>query len=201
VQLSRRHMYAYAALALVVLAVGLRYLVPHGAAAGSTPVSLLASASAASVSPSPSPPASTVIVYVCGAVRRPGVLTLPTGARVADALAMAGGALPRAELAAINLAARLSDGQQVVVPIRGQVVAAAPGAAGAAGGPTPAAIVNLNTATAAELDALQGVGPSTAQKIIDYRTANGGFKSIEELKNVAGIGDAKFAAIKDHVTV
>jgi competence protein ComEA len=151
------------------------------------------------------------MVYVCGAVRRPGVVRLPEGARVADAIDLAGGATGRAELSAVNLAAKVVDGQQIVVPERGAVAApaaATPAAASAgsagAGGAAPAApgaLVNINTASLQELESLSGVGPSTAQKIIDYRTANGGFSSIEQLMEVPGIGDAKFAAVKDSVTI
>ena len=145
-------------------------------------------------------------------MRRPGVYHLAPGARVADLLSAAGGAAAKAELQAVNLAAKLIDGQQVVVPVRGATTAAAAGSAGTgasatsgtAGAPGTAgtsAPVNLNTASAAELDALPGVGPATAQKIIDYRTANGGFKSVDDLKNVSGIGDAKFATLQPLVTV
>ena len=147
-------------------------------------------------------------MYVCGAVRSPGVVRLPDGARVTDALEVAGGPTAKAELAAVNLAAPVTDGQQIVVPERG-AVAAAPAAGGARArrpreapwATAPAALININTASAEELDALDGVGPSTAQKIIDYRTANGGFKTIEEIKEVPGIGDAKFAAMQDSITV
>ncbi len=147
------------------------------------------------------------MVYVCGAVRSPGVVRLPDGARVTDALEVAGGPTANAELAAVNLAAPVTDGQQIVVPERG-AVAAAPASGGASSsstaggaGTAPAALININTASAEELDALDGVGPSTAQKIIDYRTANGGFKTIDEIKEVPGIGDAKFAAMQDSITV
>ncbi len=158
-------------------------------------------------------PAPDVVVYVCGAVRSPGVVRLPAGARVTDALEVAGGPTAKAELAAVNLAAPITDGQQIVVPERGAVgaLAAAPadGSAIAGGGlgasasaaAGPGAIVNINTASLVELDSLDGVGPSTAQKIIDYRTANGGFTTIDEIKEVPGIGDAKFEAMRDSIAV
>jgi competence protein ComEA len=207
VSITRKQLYIYVAMALVVTVFGARYVLGGRAAAAPPPGQLLASSPAPTSASTPGGAPSTappVVVYVCGAVARPGVYSLDQGSRVADALAAAGGASAKAEMASINLAAKLSDGQQVVVPKKGAAVpAAAPaaGAGGSAAGTGQPTIVNLNTATAAELDALQGVGPSTAQKIIDYRTTNGGFKSVDELKNVAGIGDAKFAALKPYVTV
>jgi competence protein ComEA len=210
--LSRRQIYAYVAVAAVVVAVGVRYVVLPQAAgpAGGEPL-VLASASsppastAAAVSPSAAP---DVVVYVCGAVKSPGVVRVPADARVTDALALAGGPEPGAELSAVNLAAKVVDGQQIVVPERGAAVAAgtasgAGGSASAAGGSAavPGAPVNINSASLEELDALSGVGPSTAQKIIDYRVANGPFKTVDDIKNVSGIGDAKFAAMKDSITV
>jgi len=209
-QLARRQIYAYVALAIVVAAVGVRYLVlPRSASGGTAPALVLSAAS-------PSPQASAdagepaeLLVYVCGAVRRPGVVRLPAGARVADALELAGGPTGKAELSAVNLAAKVGDGQQIVVPERAAsgasaAVPTAPTAAGstaAAPGAPGGALVNLNTASLEELETLSGVGPSTAQKIVDYRTANGGFTSIEQLMDVPGIGDAKYAAVKDSITI
>jgi competence protein ComEA len=190
-----------------------RYVVLPGSggpAAGESLVLAPASSPSASPAASGSPEAQAdVVVYVCGAVRSPGIVRLPADARVADALELAGGAGAKAELDGVNLAARVTDGQQIMVPERGVAVVAGAGssaggvsATAPAGGPAAAGTpVNINTASATELDALQGVGPATAQKIIDYRTANGAFKSIDEIKNVSGIGDAKFAAMKDMITV
>lgn len=215
-QLSRRQIIAYVAVAVVVVAVGVRYLVlPRDAgpsAAEAVVLAPVASPSSATAVAEGSPAATAapdVMVYVCGAVRSPGVVRLPDGARVTDALEMAGGPTAKAELAAVNLAAPVSDGQQILVPERGAAVAVAPAsggatgssAAGASGAAAPGALIDINSASLEELDTLDGVGPSTAQKIIDYRAANGGFKTIEEIKNVPGIGDAKFAAMQDSITV
>ena len=137
----------------------------------------------------PTPPPQ-LVVDVAGAVRRPGLYRLPQGSRIADALARAGGATAKAGVDGVNLAAPLADGEQVVVPLRvagGGAAAAAPaGASGASSGP-----VSLSTATEEQLDALPGIGPVTAQKIVDYRTEHGAFHSVDELDAISGIGPAK----------
>jgi competence protein ComEA len=140
-----------------------------------------------------------LIVDVAGAVRRPGVYRMAQGARVEDALKRAGGATPHADLSQINRAAKLEDGRQVLVPRRPSrsTAASAPAAAAA----TPSQPVNLNTATLEQLDTLDGVGPTTAQKIIDFRTAHGGFGSVDELDQIPGIGEKKLAALREQVRV
>ena len=139
------------------------------------------------------PGAASMYVDVVGAVRRPGLYRLPHGSRVADALARAGGTTRVAEIELVNLAAPIADGEQVVVPRRGSVASGVGGSvvAGAVAGP-----VHLNTATADQLDALPGVGPVTAQKILDYRQQHGAFSSVDELDAVPGIGPAKLAQLK-----
>jgi competence protein ComEA len=133
-----------------------------------------------------------LVVDVAGAVRLPGLHTLAPGTRVADAVAAAGGATAKAEIAAVNLAAPIADGEQIVVPARGA------GAAGASSGaaPSPTAPLDLNSATLEQLDALPGIGPTTAQKILDYRQAHGAFHSVAELDAVPGIGQGRIAQLK-----
>ncbi len=147
----------------------------------------------------------SLVVHVIGAVEAPGVVLVDSGARVLDAVAAAGGLRGDADTARMNLAAKLVDGQRVVVPVVGEPVPAqAPEAGGAnAGGATGelAAPIDLNQATAAELDALPGVGPSTAAAIVAHRTANGPFRSVDALGDVRGIGPAKLEQLRPMVTV
>ena len=136
-----------------------------------------------------------LVVHVVGAVRRPGLYRLEHGARIADAVRRAGGATRRADLSLVNLAAQLSDGTQVVVPRRVVVEAGAPAseAESASGGGGP---VHLNTATLEQLDSLPGVGPVTAQKILDYRQQHGAFSSVDDLDAIPGIGPARLEQLR-----
>ncbi|MFI8767516.1 helix-hairpin-helix domain-containing protein [Streptomyces sp. NPDC053792] len=136
-----------------------------------------------------------VVVDVGGKVRRPGVLTLPAGSRVADALRAAGGAEPGADLTGVNRARVLFDGEQVLVGVPG-VPAGGSGPGGGGGGGAPGVPLSLNTATADQLDALPGVGPVLAQHIVDHRTEHGGFRSVAELREVNGIGERRFADLE-----
>ena len=147
--------------------------------------------------------AGPIVVDVVGGVRRPGIVRLREGARVSDAIAHAGGLRHGAERSAVNFAAPVADGQQVVVPRRGAVVGGAGGVAaggagvgGAVAGQAPAGPVSLSSATVEQLDALPGVGPVTAGKILAYRREHGAFRSVEELDAIAGIGPARIADLR-----
>jgi competence protein ComEA len=158
----------------------------------------------AEVAPAPGPTASVtsssapILVDVAGWVRRPGVYEFTGGARVIDAIEAAGGARPGAQLDALNLAAPLADGTQILVPKQG---AAPPTTVAGSGVAAPGGLVNVNTATAEELETLPGIGEVTAQAIIDHRTENGPFTSVDQLLDVTGIGDVTLENIRDLVTV
>ncbi len=142
-------------------------------------------------------PATSIVVSVVGRVVSPGLVTLPEGARVADALREAGGPVDGVDLSALNLARKLGDGEQIYVG-----VPAPPGMDPVAASAGPAGVpakVDLNTATLAALDTLPGVGPVTAQRIVDWRTTNGRFDSVEQLREIEGIGPSRFAKLKDQV--
>jgi competence protein ComEA len=144
-----------------------------------------------------------VVVHVAGAVKRPGIYRLLASSRVDDAVRLAGGATRRADLAGLNLAAKVEDGRQILVPERVATSAAAPATAAAApaGSAAPAQPVNLNTATLEQLDVLPGIGPALAQRILDFRDANGGFGTVEDLGDVPGIGDVRLASLRELVRV
>ncbi|MGH3936844.1 MAG: ComEA family DNA-binding protein [Pseudonocardiaceae bacterium] len=186
-----------AALAAVIAAVGVWRERPVPEPAPDLP---LITAAAAPASSAPPPTVPEVVVSVAGRVARPGLVRLPDGTRVADALAAAGGALPGTDLMGLNIARRLSDGEQLLVgvaPPPGQPMdGAAPG--------TPSGTsrkIDLNTATLEQLDVLPGVGPVTAQRILDWRAAHGRFTSVNQLREVTGIGQARLAQLKDLVRV
>jgi competence protein ComEA len=192
--LSRRQLLAGAAVALVLLILAGRLLLRPGASASVrvTPV-----APTSTVASAPASAGKPVVVDVVGAVRSPGLYRLTEGARVADALARAGGTTPKAQLELVNLAAPISDGEQIVVPRRGAPAPAAAGTGSANG--VPSGPVHLNTATLEQLDALPGVGPVTAQKILDYRQEHGAFGSVDELDAIPGIGQARLEQLRDLV--
>jgi competence protein ComEA len=221
-EISRTQIATYAVLALVLVVLGVRFMqrqppasAAPGGAGGTASSSAGASGSTRTAVRVSRPPAQASVVHVAGAVRRPGVYRLPAGARVQEAVRRAGGARPGANVNGINLAAKVVDGQQVVVPSRtpsgsgaasaagpaGPAGATAAGAAGggAVGGAAAGPPVSLNSATAEQLDTLDGVGPATAQKIIAWRTQHGGFRSVADLGQVPGIGPKKLAALRDRV--
>lgn len=191
--LSRRRVLLGALVLAAVLLVAARFLVRAGAAAAPAVPPIVGSVEGAGAAGAAARSAP-LVVYVVGAVRTPGLYRLPQGSRVADAVARAGGATRKADPAALNLAAPVADGQQVLVPaMLPRAVAAAQGApvAGAPVGP-----VQLSVASVEQLDALPGIGPVTAQKIVDYRAANGAFRSVDELDEVPGIGPARVEQLR-----
>jgi competence protein ComEA len=167
---------------------------------------------AASASSTSSTEPTELIVHAAGAVVRPGVYRLPPGSRVADVIEAAGGLSPDADGDRVNLAAPVADGERVYVLRRGEAsvpsapegvapTTGPPGTGGGGEGEGTAELVDLNTATAEQLDTLPGVGPATAEAILSYRTEHGPFTSVDELLDVRGIGDAKLAELRDRVTV
>ena len=206
---------AVAAIALVA-AIGVAWAAwlalrsaPHGEAESPGPIPIqthgVVATPAASGAPSGSAAvgAALVVVHVAGRVRRPGLVRLPPGSRVADALAAAGGVLPGVDLTTINLARVLTDGEQVLVGVTGPGgTAAGPGlgsGGGGAGGGGAGGLVDLNTATLEQLEGLPGVGPVLAQRILDFRSSHGRFATVDELREVSGIGERKYADIEPKV--
>ncbi len=177
---------------------------PPGAATTTLPGTPSASPPAGGVPGASQPPASDrLVVDVTGKVRRPGIVELPVGARVIDAIEKAGGVRPGAEASDLNMARLLVDGEQIVVGLAVPQLGPAPAAPPTGGPPTGTEIapVNLNTATQAELETLPGIGPVTAQSILAWRADNGAFTAVEELLEVSGIGDATLADMAPYVYV
>jgi competence protein ComEA len=197
--LSRPPLFVGALLAVLVAALGVRYVHGHADARAAAAPAAPGRASGVQVRAAGG---RSSLVHVAGAVRRPGVYRLPDGARVQDAVRRAGGPRRGADVNAINLAVKVTDGQQVVVPRRTAVTSASPAVppgSAASGAAAPGPPINLNTATAEQLDTLDGVGPVTAAKIVAWRTQHGGFRSVEDLGQVPGIGPKRLAALRERV--
>lgn len=184
--LSRRQLFGAAAACVVLLLLLVRHLGGGGSAAPAvTPVQPVAKPKTVAQ--------KLLVIDVAGAVRHPGLYRLRSGSRIDDAIALAGGATAKAQLDTVNLAAPVADGEQIVVPGRGVAVAAA---GATAAGSSPSAPLDLNSASLEELENLPGIGPVTAQKILDYRQQHGAFHSVAELQGVPGIGPAHMAQLK-----
>lgn len=188
-EVSRVQVFVYAAVAVALLLIGLRALREEGGEEASFEVAAEGSGAGFSLNGE----GGDVVVDVTGAVRRPGVYRLPAGSRVEDAVARAGGAEGHAVLEAINLAARLADGQQVVMP------SSRPGAVAAAGAGGEDGPISLGTATVEQLDTINGIGPVTAEDIIEFRDQHGGLASVEQLDQVSGIGPATMEALRERL--
>ncbi len=190
--ISRRRAASYALAVLLLLAIGGRFaLVGEDDQVRQQALRAPAGALAAEKAP-----ARILLVHVVGAVRKPGLYRLREGSRIADAIRQAGGTKPKAALELVNLASPIADGQQVLVPARGDPGATTAAASGVAGSAGVGGKIHLNSATLEQLDTLPGVGPVTAQKILAYRTEHGAFQAVEELDAVPGIGPARLEELK-----
>jgi competence protein ComEA len=192
-ELSRAQLAVYAALAVVVLLLGARWIQSDASSSGGDAIAYGSDGKPASDSGGVEfdQTGEDLVVHVAGAVRDPGVYRLPEGSRVTDAIERAGGPTAGAANDAINLAAPLADGQQVQVPARSEAGAESAGAVGAADGP-----ISLGTATVEELDTIEGIGPVTAAGIIEFRDERGGVASVDELDEITGIGPATMEALR-----
>ena len=199
VEITRGQLVAWAAAAALIVFAAVRLLAPGGASPPTPPVRVNAAQGEERGGSR-----GGLYVHVAGAVRRPGLYRVRSSARVAVALERAGGPLRRADLAAINLAATVEDGQQIKVPRVGERPASpaaggpssGPAAGGAGGG---AAKLSLASATVDQLDQLDGIGPTLAKRIVQYREEKGGFRSVDGLREVEGIGEKRFAALREAV--
>lgn len=212
------------ALTLCILLFGIWHFWPHAnedfstalavqSQSTSKSVSLSANASATEESAgagSKQPASGTIVVDVEGAVERPGLVELESGSRVGDAVQAAGGLCPDAVAASVNLAQRLEDGMQIVIAREGETQESGQsiasgvvsgGKVSSQGAKAASSKININTASAEELQQLSGIGPSLSERIVDYRESNGRFSQIEDLQNVSGIGETRFANLKDKICV
>ena len=199
IDFGREHLAAV----VVILLVGCAWTAYTMLQARSTPVAVAAVPSVLA-SPTPTPtPVPMLLVHVLGAVRKPGLVELPPGSRVADAIEAAGGLAAAADPGELNLAALVADGDQLLIGTDADPGGEVRGASGSSGaiGSSGSATISLNTATLGQLDTLPGVGPVTAQKILDWREAHGKFASVAELQEVDGIGPKTYAEIEPHVRV
>jgi len=199
---ERLRLAGYAVAAVLAVVIGARFLAggDSGSAAGGVSVEPASRGGGREGYAQPRRGSSAVLVQVAGEVNHPGVYRLSGGARVNEAVERAGGLTPHAEQAGVNLVARVQDGQQIVVPRKGATpVGAGAGGAGGSGG-AASGPVSLSSATAAQLESLDGIGPALAKRIVDYRQAHGGFRSIDELRQVQGIGEKRFAALKKSIS-
>ncbi|MGI8750384.1 MAG: helix-hairpin-helix domain-containing protein [Thermoleophilaceae bacterium] len=197
---AKWQMVAWAVAAAVLVFLGARVLGQRGSEPESAPPVRVDGGGAGPAARGSSAPG--VYVHVAGAVRKPGLYRMPADTRVAAAIQKAGGPGRRANLSGINLAAKVADGQQVVVPgpgagVAGAGVGAAGSSSAAAGAGPGAAKVSLGSATLEQLDGLDGIGPTLAKRIVDYRSQHGGFRSLEQLQEVDGIGEKRFQALKE----
>lgn len=189
--LSRSQLMVYGALGVAILLLGARWIRSADGDGVARAGEVTYRGGDSGVQSAGSGGAGELVVHVAGAVREPGVYRLPLGSRVTDAVERAGGMAGAANPDGVNLAAELADGQQVVIPARGTGAAAGSAGAAAAEGP-----ISLGTATVEQLDTIEGIGPVTAQDIVEFRTQNGGVSSVEDLDAIPGIGPVTMEALR-----
>jgi competence protein ComEA len=196
---SRSKLIWYVAVAVLAAVLGMR-LLGGGSDSGAASVVVDGGPRTARAGAGGARASTRVWIHVAGAVRRPGLVRVRADSRVGQAVDAAGGLTRRADLTAINLAGTVKDGQQVIVPVRGKSAAAAPATTGAppatTAAPPPGAKISLATATVEQLDTLDGIGPALAQRIVAWRDAHGGFRSVDQLGEVEGIGAKRLQALR-----